>query len=464
MIAAEPDVAEWHNLLANCLVGQGRLGESIEEFRHAERLAPENLNFVRRLGDLLRRSSNLAEAEEVYRRAIALHPADAGLHYLLAECLSDQNRVEEAVAAALEGVKLDPFDPAAKRTLGNMLRRQSKFAEAEDIFRQAIKLAPGDASLHSGLSDCLDQLGRQPEALEARRETVKLRPQEPQLLASLGHLLLRYHQTAEAEKYLRDAVALAPDMGLYRFWLSQCLAGLGRDDEAVVEVRRALDLEPENSNYRRTLANLLVRSDTQSYSQCGEDILLARIFAEVGNGFYVDVGCNHPEKISNTYLLYQRGWSGICVDPHEVFAPLYREFRPRDVFLPMAVSATKTSLDIFYGAELGLSSAKQQHHLVNKVTVPARKLRDILDERDVARDFELLSVDVEGFEIDVLESLDFSVYRPRIIVAEYNGGSVNLELLPFLVGKGYQIIAVTEYNFVATSRFDLDFHACRNIK
>ena len=316
------------------------------------------------------------------------------------------------------------------------------------------------------LADCLDQLERRPEALEVRRETVKLQPRDPGLLGSLGHLLLRSHQWVEAEPYLRDAVALAPNGGLYRFWLGPCIAHQGRrDDEATVELRRAVDLEPKNSNYRRTLADVAVRRHTPSYSQCGEDLLLARIFAELDRGFYVDVGCNHPEKLSNTYLLYRRGWSGLCIDPHETFAPLYQEIRPRDEFLPLAVSATQSSLDIYYGVELGLSSAKQRNHLVNKITVPARKLRDILDERSVAPNFEVLSIDVEGFEIDVLESLDFSAYRPRIIIAEYNGGGlVDLALQPFLTGKGYHIIAVTEYNFIATSRFDLDFHVCRTIK
>ena len=58
----------------------------------------------------------------------------------------------------------------------------------------------------------------------------------------------------------------------------------------------------------------LVRGIQYSFSQEGEDLVLARIFEGKKNGFYVDIGAHHPTRFSNTHYFYRRGWSGINID------------------------------------------------------------------------------------------------------------------------------------------------------
>src|SRR5271165_6778360 len=60
------------------------------------------------------------------------------------------------------------------------------------------------------------------------------------------------------------------------------------------------------------------------FSQCGEDRIAARILSDVERGTYVDVGANDPINMSNTYHFYKRGWSGICIEPHQIYSDLYR--------------------------------------------------------------------------------------------------------------------------------------------
>ena len=68
------------------------------------------------------------------------------------------------------------------------------------------------------------------------------------------------------------------------------------------------------------------------YSQFGEDIILREILKkEISNGFYIDVGCYHPKKFSNTYRLYKKGWSGINIDMEEDKISLFNMVRPRDI-------------------------------------------------------------------------------------------------------------------------------------
>src|SRR3712207_1823525 len=82
-----------------------------------------------------------------------------------------------------------------------------------------------------------------------------------------------------------------------------------------------------------------------SYSQNAEDIRLARVFT-AERGFYVDVGAGDPTAGSLTKLFYDRGWSGINVEPGPMFERLLVE-RPRDVNLNVAVAATAGRHDLW---------------------------------------------------------------------------------------------------------------------
>jgi hypothetical protein len=68
-----------------------------------------------------------------------------------------------------------------------------------------------------------------------------------------------------------------------------------------------------------------------TYSQEGEDMVLARLFEGLGRpGFYVDIGAHHPVRFSNTFYFYRRGWHGVNVDALPGTAMLFQRMRPRD--------------------------------------------------------------------------------------------------------------------------------------
>ena len=76
-----------------------------------------------------------------------------------------------------------------------------------------------------------------------------------------------------------------------------------------------------------------------SYSQFGEDLLLTHLLGyKKANGFYIDVGCFKPIQFSNTFIFFQRGWSGIATDANPAFEPLWKKVRPRDKFINSGVS------------------------------------------------------------------------------------------------------------------------------
>ena len=62
-----------------------------------------------------------------------------------------------------------------------------------------------------------------------------------------------------------------------------------------------------------------------SYSISNVDLIINRIFSKIDKGIYIDLGCNHPIKYNNTYLLYKRGWSGINIDSDQTSIEAFKK-------------------------------------------------------------------------------------------------------------------------------------------
>lgn len=199
-----------------------------------------------------------------------------------------------------------------------------------------------------------------------------------------------------------------------------------------------------------------------SWSQNFEDARLARVF-DGGTGFYVDVGAGDPVEDSVTKLFYDRGWSGINIEPGPAFASLVRE-RPRDVNLNVAVSVVPQLRDFWISSpHPGLStfSPEQLRHLpegyhFHRVVVPCRPLRDIIAEHAAERHIDFLKIDVEGAELEVLQSVDWETTRPTVIIVEAITPITNEArhdvFEPVLADAGYLVAAFDGVNRFYVSR------------
>jgi FkbM family methyltransferase len=196
----------------------------------------------------------------------------------------------------------------------------------------------------------------------------------------------------------------------------------------------------------------------QSYAQEGEDLVLDRFMDDVATGFYVEVGSHHPFRFSNTYLFYRRGWQGICIDPLPNSKALFNKWRPRDLALELGVSTIPSNMKYYLFNEPALNTfdpllAKERDGLrnfrmVGTKDVPTLPLSSILDTHLPANQIiDFLSVDVEGLDLQVLQSNDWSKYRPRFVVAEclktdllsMNGDPI----VHYLASLGYKALAKT---------------------
>ena len=162
-----------------------------------------------------------------------------------------------------------------------------------------------------------------------------------------------------------------------------------------------------------------------SYSQNFEDIMLWRALKNIKHGFYIDVGANDPVEYSVTKAFYDAGWNGINIEPMEQYYNLLVAQRERDINLPIAISDKKGNFNIFEIKDTGLSTLDEQiaeqqgkfGRIIEKKVIKTDTLNNIC-EGYVHREINFLKIDVEGFEIAVLKSLDLQKYRPWIILIE----------------------------------------------
>jgi FkbM family methyltransferase len=201
----------------------------------------------------------------------------------------------------------------------------------------------------------------------------------------------------------------------------------------------------------------------KSWSQFGEDeILCSELSGLLQTGYYLDIGANHPAKLSNTFRLYSMGMRGITVEPDQTLSRLHGKFRPGDVQL-CAASGDHDGLSKFFrlsyhalstfswdDAQNTMSKGIQ---LLSQSLVPIFTVETILDNCHLAgrQEFALLSVDVESLDEIVLRSNDWLKYRPRIVIFENSDHNDNTAR-EFLAGFGYELIATRGCNEIMKLR------------
>jgi FkbM family methyltransferase len=162
-----------------------------------------------------------------------------------------------------------------------------------------------------------------------------------------------------------------------------------------------------------------------SYAQNYEDVVLWRALKGVKGGFYIDIGAGDPKDLSVTCAFYDRGWSGINVEPASAQFGKLTVQRPRDVNLNAVVGNTPGIVKLHEFADAGLSTISAtvaQRHInagsqCHVTAIPMLSLASICQYRGTLP-IHFLKIDVEGAEREVLLSMDFSLYRPWVVVVE----------------------------------------------
>ncbi|MBL7780872.1 MAG: FkbM family methyltransferase [Saprospiraceae bacterium] len=203
----------------------------------------------------------------------------------------------------------------------------------------------------------------------------------------------------------------------------------------------------------------------KSYSQDGEDVVLYSFFGHKKGykGFFVDVGAHHPVRFSNTWMLYRKGWRGINIDPTPGCMKPFNWLRPGDINLELGVGSTSGVLTFYCFNEPALNTFNKQvaeerntgkpYRIVKSIDVPIKTLSQILQENlPQGQHIDFISIDVEGLDLDVLRSNDWSLFRPSYILVEDTRFHIKQvsqsEINNYLESIGYQIIAVLQRTLI----------------
>ena len=203
----------------------------------------------------------------------------------------------------------------------------------------------------------------------------------------------------------------------------------------------------------------------KSYSMLGEDLVVNNFFKNKTNGTYVDVGCYHPIDGNNTHLLFKNGWNGINIDLNKISIDLFNIARKNDENFRVAVSNKSKKIKFYYRKKINMLNTINKNFANSSFKkgysidyIQARTLSSILKESKLKnKKIDFLNIDIEGNEINALKTLDFKIYRPKLICVEIHNFTSNRlkkgnfkdhSIYKFLKQKGYKHIWKNEFSFI----------------
>lgn len=201
----------------------------------------------------------------------------------------------------------------------------------------------------------------------------------------------------------------------------------------------------------------------ETYSAHKEDLIVRKFFKNKKNGFFVDVGCHHPSRINNTFLLYHLGWRGVNIDMNKLSIDLFNVCRKEDTNLNYAVSEKNNIINFYTNKDHSLTSSilkkSNFEKFKYKKTIESKTLTSILEKTKYRnKQIDFLNIDAEGVDFQVLKSLDFNIYKPKLICIEMwrtNPKKKSIKdnnIYKFLKNKNYKLIATAAANCLFTKK------------
>lgn len=297
-------------------------------------------------------------------------------------------------------------------------------------------------------------------------------------------LLIQQEQLNEKEKMLTDLTGRYTELTQTVVSLMQKNQHLESELNEVLAVQKKL-VESINSvdskiarfddmNVYTSEENFFIK---KTYSQSGEDSILAYIIKLLGLSYekidYIDLGANHAREMSNTYFFYSAGSKGILVEANPHLIPELKFYRHRDLILNYCISnESENEVDFYilngdglstpdYTAALAFCEKNPALKIVETIKVKTITFNDIV-EKYLGKAPTILSIDIEGYDEEVLRSINFDMYRPTIIVTEMISYDTSLaystkkeEIKRYLDSKEYDEYAFTGINSIFIDRMYL---------
>lgn len=211
-----------------------------------------------------------------------------------------------------------------------------------------------------------------------------------------------------------------------------------------------------------------------TYAQSGEDSIIAFILNMLNIPFnqasYIDLGANHARELSNTYFLYQSGARGVLVEANPNLIPELKFYRHEDVILNKCVDVESGKEIKFYvlngdglsttdyNAATSFVMSNPNLEITEETVVRTISYKDIVDEY-LGKAPTVLSIDIEGKDLEVLKTINLNSHRPLIIITEMIEYSTKLSyntkneaIKEWMNGNEYDEFAFTGINSLFIDR------------
>ena len=207
-----------------------------------------------------------------------------------------------------------------------------------------------------------------------------------------------------------------------------------------------------------------------SFAQQGEDLILYNLLRDamgIENPSYIDIGAGDPVLSNNTYALYLTGSRGVLVEPNPTLVKALKTVRPDDVVVNAGVGVKDSSeadyyvirdqwpLNTFSPEDVAIIRKRYKDDPVEKVIkMPLIQINRLLAEHFTTAP-DLMSIDIEGLDLAVLSSMDFTSHRPAAICAETKKPWESHEesgIATLLRARGYVACAGSLYNTIFGDR------------
>lgn len=198
--------------------------------------------------------------------------------------------------------------------------------------------------------------------------------------------------------------------------------------------------------------------ERETYSQFQEDKFIYDQLARVGlkKGKYVDIGANHPTDISNTYKLYRKGYRGIIIEPNIELINLHRKFRKDDIHIAVGCGVSDEIKKFSFSKTPVLSSFVKEEvpNILKSEYLPVYRLDTIISSLNISM-ISFLSIDVEGWDYEVLLGSKETLKKTYLICIEANSEDQSQRIINFLLNANFDYIKKINCNLFFKNKSDL---------